>query len=431
MGEHADLSPSSSGRWFVCALAPRREKNLPDSSGPAAEWGTACHSVLEKALLSGESPTPQAANEFYFPLDETVQKIGSLQEMCETAEFAFEYVMRTKHSREPAALRAEEKVDPGSAIGRTDCWGTADVIIASQMVLEVIDLKSGAGVQVEPTDHQLTLYAVGALIQYGGRSAPFELVIATIVQPRGSHPNGPIRSVEYTVEYLIDWCEQDFARAALATDDPNAVATPSEDGCRWCKAKVSDCPEIKNHALNAVQGMFGNAVVPIQVDIKADLAPKLTREPSALDPEELRYILDNEKLITGWLSSVKTYALEKGNKGEHIPGYKLVAGKSNRKWDNSDVVKKCANLKSKEGRLGKLAMLSAPALMSPAQAEKKVKPLVTKKVWEKISKMIVKSSGAPTLAPISDSRPAMITTADEMFKDVKNKQVEPDLSFLN
>jgi len=443
MGEHAKLSPSSAKRWMTCAVAPRREANLPDSSSPAAEWGTACHSILEKALISGERPNAQMANEFWYPLEEAVQKIGDLMEMVTTAAVAFDYVGERRNERNPADVRAETRVDPGSMIGSPDCWGTADTIIVSHNILEVIDLKSGQGVQIEADDPQLTLYAIGALAQYGGRSAPFEEIVCTIVQPRGFHAQGPIRSVKYTVDQLMSWCERDFARAVSAASVDNAVATPSEDGCRWCKAK-SSCMELSQKSLDAVQGVFGKieqpqagkAVAAVSTG-REDLAGKLTREPHELAPDDIRYILDNEKLITGWLSAVRKYAQEQSLAGNTIPGYKMVAGKGSRDWNkDEDIIKKTTNLKGSDGkRLGKTAMLEVPKVMSPAQAEKRIKPVVPEKTWEKISALIVKSAGAATLAPETDSRPRLITTADQMFDPIE-PTTEPtaelaDLSFLD
>lgn len=449
---HAKLSPSSSERWMVCAAAPRREAGLPNSSSPASRWGTACHSVLEDALLSGERPTPLSTDKHWSPLDEETQKIGELREMMDTAAVAFDYVIQQQQARMPADVRAESKVNAGCMVGlHYECWGTADAIIVSHEILEIVDLKGGAGVQVEADAPQLKIYAIGALAEYGARGAPFTTVRCTIVQPRGYHEQGPIRSKDYTIDEIMSWCERDFARACAATAAENATATPSEAGCRWCKFK-SQCPELSQVSLNAAAAVFQPIATtdgPPPLSGREDLAGKLVREPDQLTPEEIRYILDHEKLIAGWLSAVKTYAKEQGLAGNHIPGYKIVTGTGSTDWaepvEEDEVesaqellVKLTQNLKTTEGkRLGKTAMLEPQKLMSPAQAKKRIEPLLPPKTWKKIEAKIVKSAGAKTLAPETDSRPALLTSAKEVFKPISNEITQemvaqaPDLDFLN
>ena len=435
MGSHAKLSPSAAKRWMTCAVAPRREVGLPDTSGPAAKWGTACHSILEKALLTFEEPNPQMANEFWYPLDDATKKVADLMEMVATAKVAYDYVIQQQQARMPADVRAETKVNPGQMIGNTECWGTADVNIVSHDILEIIDLKGGKGVVVEPTDPQLTLYGIGSLADYGGRSAPFSIVRCTIIQPRAPHEQGSIRSVDYTVDEIMRWCEREFSRAVALTYVDNAVATPSEDGCRYCKAK-STCQELSQVTLAAAQGVF-QPLEPVVVEgeivqSEDDLEKSLTREPNTLSDEAIRYVLDNSDLISGWLKSVRDYATERGKQGKHIPGYKMVPGKSNRSWTapveedgvedtEALMIKLTQGLKKEDGkRLGKTAMLEEPKLMSPAQAEKKVKPLLPTKTWDKIKARIVKAGGSPTLAPETDKRNALLM-GTEVFKPLPDQ----------
>jgi len=407
---------------MTCAVAPRREAGLPYTTSPPAEWGTACHKVLENALLAEQRPYPEHARPIWDALAPDVQRVGDFGEMAECAAVAYDYATQRQRDLAPAALRAETKLDAGVLIAHDNCWGTADTVIVSQDELEVIDLKSGSGVLVEPDDPQLRIYALGALGQYGFAAAPFKVIKLTIVQPRAKHVDGPIRSIILTKDELLAWGYADFAQAVARTEDPNAVATPTEDGCRWCKAKAT-CPELSQLSLNAAQAVFSEipgAMTPTGPSGREELAEKLTRAPEALTPEELRYIMDHEKLITGWLSAVRNYAKEQGMAGHRIPGYKIVAGRNTRNWAEEEeaVIKATTNLKTKEGkRLGKMALIESK-LMSPAQAEKRVKPLLPEKTWEKVSSLIKSSGGSPTLAPETDSRPALLTAASDVFKPI-------------
>ena len=64
--------------------------------------------------------------------------------------------------------------------------------------------------------------------------------------------------------------------------------------------------------------------------------------------------------------------------------------------------------------------------VTPAQAEKKLKPLVDKSTWGLIEKEIVRKEGKPTLVPLSDSRPALPTTAAEVFKPIADQSGETE-----
>jgi len=104
------------------------------------------------------------------------------------------------------------------------------------------------------------------------------------------------------------------------------------------------------------------------------------------------------------LSAVETVVKERLEGGDGFPGYKLVEGRSQRRWSNEKAAE--AVLVDLVGQDKAFAV----KLISPSQAEK----VLGKVRKEDIADLITKPSGAPTLAPESDKRPA-VNLADDDF----------------
>jgi hypothetical protein len=134
-------------------------------------------------------------------------------------------------------FKVEIRLDPIPELEKV--WGTADVLVFDEddTVADVIDLKFGVSVMVEPSAVQLRIYALLAAQKY---SCSYEGIRLHIVQPRGEHPLGPHRTHLITPDKLDDLLVA-LEKAVEATEDPEA---PRVGGawCRFCAAK-SDCPE--------------------------------------------------------------------------------------------------------------------------------------------------------------------------------------------
>ncbi len=188
------------------------------------------HAVFERRLLNQNDFT---ADEFELLAELDVSELRARQ-IVDQAEVA---ARTTLQQHKLTEFLTETRVDPGVVIGRTDFWGTADLIAADPNTgtLLVGDLKTGRGrVEVEFND-QLLSYAVGAeaLLEF----TPHRVVLA-VFQPPVYGNRAALW--ETTVETLRDFSRYASERARL-TDVPSVEPTPSEEACQWCPAKAV-CP---------------------------------------------------------------------------------------------------------------------------------------------------------------------------------------------
>ncbi len=189
---------------------------------------------------------------------------------------------------------------------------------------------------------------------------------------------------------LLRWAEWAKQRAE-ATQDPDAPRVAGEKQCRFCRAKAS-CQALKDVTEAAIMSDFD------------DLDNML--KANTLTDEEMRAALDAKPMIESWLSAIEKLAKARLEEGGGFVGYKLVEGRSNRRWiSEGQASEELVNLLGEEDAYTK-------KLVSPAQAEK----LLGKKRVSEIADIVVKSSGAPTLAPETDKRPAINLTVDD-FND--------------
>ena len=127
-----------------------------------------------------------------------------------------------------------------------------------------------------------------------------------------------------------------------------------------------------------------------------ELAKFEFRQPPLLTDEEVEEILGRIDELIAWASDIKDYALQAAISGKQWSGYKLVEGRSNRKYT-------AAGYDPYEHKiLGVTAMTS----------------LLGKKQFNDIlGGLITKPQGKPTLVPDSDKRPAMTTIIDDFKED--------------
>lgn len=384
---HALLSPSSIERWMRCTPSARLEQGVRDGGSPYAQEGTYAHSwgellilrelkILSKYVFEEEQAKLRAeVVAFYTTLKEPDPEAKAL-EMLAWVEGYRDYVIE--------AYNAAKATDPGARIftevklntGRwiREGFGTGDIVIVANGIAHLIDLKYGQGVPVDAYENgQLKAYGLGVLeayyLEYG-----IQLLKLTIYQPRLHN----VSTFEISADELLQWGANTLRPAAELAYAGQGDFSPGEKQCRFCKVK-GKCKALADHNLALAQQAFE----PVEF----------------MTPEQVSYTLDNAALFTSWLTAVKEHALSSALKGEQrYPGYKVVEGRSDRKYTDPE---KVAQILTEKG-------YSRDDIMQPAKLKgiTAMTGLLTTKGFNTLLKdYIVKPSGAPTLAPLSDKRP--------------------------
>lgn len=256
--------------------------------------------------------------------------------------------------------------------------GTADCIQIGEGVLWVTDYKNGAGVPVSAEDNpQMKIYALGALILYTPiYGNTIRTVKTTIVQPALNN----VSDWEISREELEAWGREVLsplaAKAAAGEGELNPDTDPN-GWCRFCPVK-NTCRARANNSLSLES--FKKSLPPLISD--TEVGDALTRGAA----------------LVSWYNDLKEYALQACLEGKEIPGFKAVAGRTAREWDDLDQA--FADLKLcgiNEAVLWERKPVTPPALE---------KVLGKKSFAEVATGHVIQQPGKPTLVPASDKRPA-------------------------
>ncbi len=360
-GTHAILSPSSSERWINCP--PSAKENAGGDTGSTyAQQGTDAHELgafkIEKAL--GHRVRDPTDDLTFFD-----------EEMAENTdaycEFVMEQVQEAKQSCPDPQVLVEQRLDFTRWVAES--FGTADCIIVADGTMTVIDFKYGLGVLVDAEGNsQMRMYALGALHLFVSLY-DIQTVRMIIFQPRRDN----ISTAEVTKEELLRWAEEVLipAAALAANGDGDYKARKH---CQFCRIKAT-CR--KRAEFNLQMAQYDFAV------------------PDTLADDEISMILDRADTFIGWGNDVKSYALEQAIGGKSYPGFKVVEGRSNRRYTNPDAVAAAVTNAGYDPFEKKLMGVTAMT-----------KLLGTKKFNTLLGSLIEKPQGKPTLVPESDKRPA-------------------------
>lgn len=377
MSTHAFLSPSASHRWLMCPPSAKLNAALPDQTSPYAKQGTDAHELcaflVEKAL--GRDVKDPTENLDYY--DEEMQ-------MCAEgyAEFVMQELELAKQTCPDTEVLIEQKVDFSKWVEGGK--GTADCILLSDGTAEIIDYKNGLGVMVSSESEefggnpQLMCYSLGVIDMFDG-IYNIDTIRMAIYQPRRDN----LSVYEMSKADLLKWADEVLApTAALAMKGEGEFKAGSH--CQFCKCKAT-CRKRAEFNLEMAQYDFAM--------------------PDTLEDHEVEAILMKVDQLTSWADDVKEYALNQALQGKEYENFKVVEGRSVRKYTDEDAVAfavKDAGFDPFEKKLlGITAMTSL---------------LGKKKFEDLLGGMIMKPPGKPTLVPKSDKRPALKNTAQEDFK---------------
>ena len=373
MGKHAFLSASSSHRWLECPPSAKLCSEQEDRASPYAQQGTDCHELcaylVEKSL--GRDVEDPTENLTYYD-----------QEMQDCAESYRDYVTEQieaakKHCPDPQIL-IEQRLDFSRWV--ENGFGTGDCVIVADEVLQIIDYKHGLGVLVSAEKNpQMMCYALGALELFDGLYDIREISM-TIFQPRREN----VSTFTMSKEGLLAWADEVLKPTAeLAYEGKGEFK--AGDHCQFCKVKAT-CRKRAEYNLELARYDF--------------------EMPATLEDAEIAAILPRIDSLTAWAADLKEYALQQALSGTHYEGFKVVEGRSNRKYSDEAAVASAAENAGYDPYEKKLLGITAMT-----------QTLGRKRFNELLGELVMKPTGKPVLVPESDKRPAMNTAKDDFEEE--------------
>ena len=375
--QHAVLSASSSDRWIHCPPSVRLSEGFKDEGSNYAAEGTCAHALAEYKLRKALG----------YPAHDPTEDLAFYSEEMEEATdgyvaYVLEKVEAAKEACSDPVVLVEQRVDYSRWVRQG--FGTSDALIIADGTLRIIDLKYGTGIAVSAEDNpQLKCYSLGALDLFDG-FYDIDTVSMTIYQPRRQN----VSEWQISKKDLLAWADEVLKPTAeLAWDGKGEFSCGP--WCRFCKAKTI-CRKRAEENLKLAQHEF--------------------RLPPELSDAEIEVILSQVDELVSWASDIKEYALQQALSGKEWHGFKLVEGRSVRKYANETAVAKTVEDAGFDPYEKKLLGITAMQ-----------KLLGKNRFNELLSGFIEKPQGKPTLVPDSDKRPAM-NTAKNDFKEVKNHE---------
>ena len=375
MSDHAVLSASGAYRWLNCLPSARLELEFVNNESSAAAEGTAAHALCEhklKKALHMRSKRPVS-----------VYNSDEMEEHSDAyVEFVMEQLELAKQSCTDPLILIEQRLDFSCYVPQG--FGTGDCIIIADKKLHIIDFKYGMGVLVDAVDNpQMKLYALGALEIYDSLY-DIEEVSMTIFQPRREN----VSTWTIRVEDLKAWAEKELKPKAKKAYDGEGEYLPGE-WCTFCRAAVK-CRARAEEKLKLAQSEF--------------------KLPPLLTDSEIEEVLSKLSDLTKWANEIIAYATDAAvNHGKEWHGFKVVEGRSVRKFKDEDAVAEVAKANGYKD-------IFRQSLITLTEMER----LMGKSKFEKIlGDLIYKPPGKPTLVPLSDKRPAMnVSNAKNEFNEI-------------
>ncbi len=374
MGAHARFSPSAAHRRLNCPPSLVLEEQFQDEESAYAAEGSAGHALAEhliKKHLKIRSKRP--VSDYYS--DDLLEAVD------EYVSYVIGEIEEAKRTCKAPIFSVEQRVDASEYVD--ECFGTADMVIVTDKVAHIIDLKLGKGVAVFAEENpQLMIYGLG-ILSMAELLYDVEIVRMTIFQPRLN--NSSIWDI--APDELKNWGEEVLKpRGAMAL--MGAGEFKSGNWCRFCKAR------------NKCRARAEQFLELAKLEFKA---------PALLSEEEIAEVLKVSDELSKWASDVYAYAQEQAIvHGKEWSGFKLVEGRSNRKYSSEEEVAEAAMAAGYKD-------IYKSSLVTITEMER----LMGKKEFNKIlGHLVYKPQGKITLVPESDKREAINnTTAAAEFQE--------------
>lgn len=372
--KHARFSPSAAKRLINCPPSLVLGEQFNEEESQYAAEGSAGHALAEYLIKKHLKKRVRRPVSDYYN-DDLLEAVDDYVSYC------IGEIEDAKRECPDAFFAVEQRVDASNYVA--DCFGTADMVVMTDQVIHVIDLKLGKGVPVYAEENpQLKIYGLG-LLEIAEMLYDPKIVRLTIYQPRLNNSS----TWDIDPAALKAWGEDVLrprgAMALMGSGDFQAGSW-----CRFCKAR-NQCRARADEFLKLAQMEF--------------------RPPALLSDAEISEVLKVADELSKWASDVYTFAQDQAIiHGKEWTGFKLVEGRSNRKYTSDAEVAQAAETAGYSDIYKKsiIGVTEMERLMGKAEFARIIGPLV------------YKPQGKVTLVPESDKREAINkTTAAAEFTE--------------
>lgn len=311
---HATLSPSSAKMWLNCPPSARLAEEIGSKDSVYSKEGTFAHELAEYALTLYLDGKYDIMDDLPIQADKRDNKFLNAEMIRYVSEYVdfvisehYEMMRRTGKVK----MLLESKVDISKYA--PDCFGSVDVQITSPTEIHIIDLKYGTGVKVY-ADHnpQMMLYSLGCYESMKpAERKKIQTVKLTIGQCRLEHYD----TFEMPIGDLLNWGENEVKEKAKTAFEGKGELKCG-DWCRFCPAKAVCRKQYEN----------------IVSDFEGYEDPNIMTDAEIID---MIGKLDDYK---SWLESINKYVYDKALAGKKWNGYKLVEGRTTRKFTDTKLV---------------------------------------------------------------------------------------------
>lgn len=378
MAKHAFLAASASERWLHCPPSAKLCAQEDDQGSEYARQGSDAHALCEHLLLKA------LGRETRDPTEDLTYYDSEMQEAAEAyAAFVMEQVAEAKTVCHDPLICVEQTVDFSKWVQHG--FGTADALIVADDTLYITDMKYGVGCLVTADgedgtgNSQLKCYALGALDTFGDLY-DINRIRLSIFQPRRDN----VDTFELMKADLLQWADDVLAPIAkLAYEGQGEFEAGNH--CQFCRVKAT-CRKRAEYAMELAKYEFADA--------------------PTLDENEIAEILPQIDILVSWAEDIKSYALNQALSGVRYPGFKLVAGRSNRKYADEAAVARVVSEAGYDPYDKKLVGIT-----------EMTKRLGKKRFEELLNGLLIKPEGKPVLVPATDTRPELNNAKNDFMEE--------------
>lgn len=364
-----------------CTPSARLESKYDESSSVYAAEGTLAHEFGDLVLknFTGEISQNVLTQELKRLRKDKLYTSEMEGEVEKYTDYVTETYLEAKAKNPDAKLFVEQRIDFSHLVEKG--YGTGDGTIVSDGVLDIQDLKYGKGIQVYAEENtQLMLYGSGTL-RAMEMLYDIHTVRLTIIQPRLNH----IDTWDISADELRAWGVTVVKPLAKKAYEGSGVKKAGS-WCKFCKIKAL-CKTLADQNLSLAQDDF--------------------QDPHLMTNKRLGEVYKQMPMLVDWVNAVGSHMLKEALSGEVFEGFKLVRGRSNRKWVSESKVEEILN------KTFKKEQYTNTKLKGIGDVEK----LVGKTEFTKLlGSTVIKPEGTPQLVDQLDKRPEM-ETLDSAKKD--------------